>query len=363
MTIKRRIIFALLIIGFILCIPKMIHIYEVKKADSQVKLNNELDQKLNADSPEKQGFGKYLKASRVGYRSVFEQDQNIPKECLDYFDALQKIDFLSGKQQTDQLTYQLLPVQPENCQGEFVKGFTAAQEDFLKKCKPKDKNLSDVISDECSSSVFMLRAAVTRIAVKDKSLNEITDMVQLADLVFSEFSTVFNSENPNFSQMQAIAQRMLDLDPKLFAAQKVNVIASLMQGFTAPKDEDQKIVWDRAEKALIQAQAVKPNDEMLQDAQIAISTHGFDPSLTHDLSEKMTQDNPNNDRGWFLMAYSNWKQGDHPSSINNLKHAIALAPQNQDYQKIMSKVILPNANGESFQSVFKIGISNDDFNH
>ena len=327
-----------------------------KFAQFETKVDAGVNQKQEVAQPVA-GFGKFLKAARVGYRSTLEQDSKIPKECLDFFDALQKIDFLSMGNNGVQLTYQVLPEQPENCKGEFIPGFTAVQQDFIKKCKPENQNLSEPIGEECSSAVFMLRAAVTRLALKDKPLNEITDMAQLTDLVFSELGT-------NSPKMKAIAERMLELDPTLFAAHKINVMSNLIEGFMA-KDQNQDASegWKHSADALAKAREVRPNDEMLDDADTAIQTKGFDPALTRDLSQKMTQDNPANDRGWFLLAYAQWKQGDHEASITNLNHAIALAPNNQDYKNTRQEISKPGATADSFKGAFKVSIGSDDFNH
>ena len=308
------------------------------------------------------GLGKYMKSARAGYRDVFQKDVRLPKDCLDYFDALQKIDFFSAGD--TELTYQMLPHQPEGCSGEFIKGFSAAEQDYLKKCSPKDQNLSEKISEECGSAVFMIRAAVTRLALQDKPLKEITDMAQLADLVFSEFAGIFNKsdQTPDFARMRDISDRMMELNPNLFAAQKVSAISNLMEGFMAEKGSDNSASWDRAEKVIAKALESHPDDETIQDAKIAADTKGFDPALTQELSQKMTNEDPENDRGWYLMSYAEWKQGDHGNSIINLKHAIALAPDNDDYQNILHEISKPHANADSFKGAFKVGISNGDFN-
>ena len=322
------------------------------------------EQKSNTKTPTP-GFSKFLKSARVSYRNVFAQDSKIPKECLDYFDALQKIDFLSAGSQADQLTYQLLPIQPQGCKGEFLRGFATVQKEFLKKCKPADQNLSEKISEECGSAIFLLRAAVTRLALKDKSISEITDMSQLTDLVFSELSGAFNgSQAPDFLKMKAVSERMLALDPDLYAAQKINVMANLMEGFMSPKGSPESAAaWVNTEASLKKALATNPTDETLQDAQIAMQTKGLDPVLTKELSQTMTEQNPNDDRAWYLLAFAEWKQGNHPGSIANLNHAISLAPQNQDYQNTLEAVSKPGANAEAFQGTLRIGISNEDFNH
>jgi len=335
----------------------------VKSRPASAPPASDRDQNVANRAPaQPSGLGKYLKAPRVGYREVFLKDTRIPKDCLDYFDSLQKIDFFSGAE--NELTYQMLPHKPEGCSGEFIKGFSAAEQEYLKKCTPKDQNLSEKISEECSSAVYMLRSGVTRLALQDKPLSEITDMAQLADLVFSEFAGIFNKDDqtPDFARMRAISDRMMELNPNLFAAQKVSAISNLMEGFMAPKGSDNSGSWDRAEQVITKALESHPNDETMQDAKIAADTKGFDPVLTRELSQKMTNDNPESDRGWYLMSYAEWKQGDHGNSIINLKKAIALAPDNEDYQKTLSEISKSNANQDSFKGAFKVGISNGDFN-
>jgi len=137
-----------------------------------------------------------------------------------------------------------------------------------------------------------------------------------------------------------------------------------VEGFMSKeKNEDSTEIWNRSAEALQRAREVRPHDEMLNDADIAIQTKGFDPAKTHELSEKMTQQNPENDRGWFLLAYSQWKQGEHGLSMINLKHAISLAPNNPDYQSTLQEISKPGANGDSFSGAFKVSIGNDDFQH
>lgn len=361
---KKRWIFVIVIFAAILSAPKLKAFFEKMRHSTQASLEQQHDKTLGISN--EHGFGKYLKSARSGYRATFEKDDGIPKECLNFFDELQRIDFFSEGKNIEHFTYQLLPQSPEGCRGELIRGFTNAHDEFLKNCSPKDQNLSEHLSRECEHAVFMLRAAVTRLALKDKAIKDINDLSQLTDLMFSELTGVFNESKsgPAFGRLKDISQKMLELDPKLFAAHKMNVTSNLIEGFMSKQsNQDASDSWKNAEEALKKAYELRPNDEMLNDAAIAVQTKGFDPELTKQVADKMTHENPEQDRGWYLLSYSQWKQGDRASSITNLKRAISLAPSNLDYPGILEEITSASANEDSFKTAFKIEIDDGDFNH
>ncbi len=355
-------ILSALAIGLALIVVALM-IARVKSRHSETVLNSGAVSSTGTTTKTSPAFGQYLKAARIGYRAQLEQDSKIPKECLDFFDALQKIDFVGNE--VDNMTYQMLPPSPQNCVGEFVVGYTSVQEDYFKTCVPTE-NLSEVISEACTTAVFLMRAAVTRVALKNKSLSEISDLTQLTDLVFSEMAGKFGKENmPDFTKMKAISARMLEVDPNLYAAHKVDVMSNMMEAFMSKKDNPLQTeeAWKNTELALAKAKEQKPNDQSLADAEIAIKTRGFDPVNSLNYSREMITQNPENDRGWYLMAFAQWKQGDRSSSIGNLKKAISISPNNREYQKILKEITKPNATGESFAGALSIGLSTDDFIH
>jgi Tfp pilus assembly protein PilF len=110
------------------------------------------------------------------------------------------------------------------------------------------------------------------------------------------------------------------------------------------------------------AQQLNPNDPNLADTEAAIHTHGFDPAKTVEYASGMVQKNPRDDRAFFLLAYGQWKGNDRNNAVQNLKKAIALNPNRQDYKDVMAAITQPNATADAFKGSMSIAVSNDDFN-
>lgn len=309
-------------------------------------------------APMQKGLGQYLRSPRAGYKEILQKDESTPKACLDFFDSLQRLDFFAGE--VSQMSYQTLPMPPDACKDGLEKNLAKARQDFLKKCRPQNQNLSDKIGEDCISAVYFLRARITELSLKNKPVSEIVDLKQLTDLIFAQLS----DEHPNFDQMKLIADRMLELDPNIMAAHKVNVIASIFEGFAANEaHQNREQAWANANAALQGARNLNSNDPIIKDASIAIQTKGFDPELTRDYAENMIHENKNQDQGYFLLAYAQWKQGEQAIAKNNLNRAIALAPDNDDYKKVQTDISKPGATRDSFKGIFKVGISYGDFTH
>jgi tetratricopeptide (TPR) repeat protein len=337
-----------------------------------IKIRNNMTKIVGAPAPVqvdqskvKKNLGEYLRQPRANYKPAMEANTQVPKACVDYFDQLQKLDLISFKQSNFKVSYQDLPQPPTDCVM-VDDAYQAAEKTFMEKCLMGNNTKSDVVSEDCASSLFMMRAAVTRVIFKDKPIKEISDLHQLTDLLFAEFSGAFNAEHsPDFSRISSVAARMLELNPNLYVAAKVAAITDVIPGLINEKTatpEQKAEYWAKAEQSLKRAQNMNPNDGTLADAEAAVRTEGFNPAKTVEYAQGLVQKNPGDDRAQFLLAMGQWKSNDRNASVQSLQRAIELNPTNQDYQKTMAAISSPDATGDSFKGSISINVSSDDFN-
>jgi hypothetical protein len=113
------------------------------------------------------------------------------------------------------------------------------------------------------------------------------------------------------------------------------------------------------------AVSLNPSDPMLSDLDVLIKTHGLQPdrlaSYAKDLIEAEASNALEVARGEFFLSYSLWKKGDRTSSIESLKKAVSLNPENEDYKAMLNKVSKPGAKIEDFKGTIKIGVGYGDF--
>jgi|GEM_PF-3729118 len=308
--------------------------------------------------PLKKGLGEYLHQPREHYETLAKANPAIPAACGDYFERLEAIDFRDFQKTNFKLQYQAIPSPDPDCVIADA-SYSLAEKDFMQKCMLQHERRSDVVDDDCARALFLMRASVTRLLLKDKPVSEITDLKQLSDLMFAEFvGKSGESDPPDFARLGQVAERMLELNPNLYAAAKVATFSDLEKGMSEKTPE----AWQKAQAALKRAETMNPEDPDLTDTAMAIQTQGFDPARTVDEANRMLQEDPNDDRGYFFLAYGQWKANDRQAAIANLQKAIDLNPSREDYRQIMNEITAPKADGDSFKGALSVTVSDDDFN-
>lgn len=306
------------------------------------------------------GTGKYLRAPRPEFVADIQKTMAISLACKPYASEIQKLDLLQMMKDRATVSYQMLPALPRDCQFQD-KRTAAALKSFLERCQPKER-ASEPITEECSSHLFMLRAALTRQLYSDRVLGDIDDLRVLTDMMFAEFVPPQEGEMPNYQDAKKVSERMLEIDPQLFVAAKVSSFVDVIDGLVR-KSQGQASpqFWEQAQKTLDRAKTLNPNDPALAEVEAAIETQGFDPTLTQSYIERVHQQGRESGSSWYLKAYTEWKLGKPDDARASLKRAIALSPGNSQYAQTMVAIDQEGANSESFQGILSFGIDSKDF--
>ncbi len=327
-----------------------------------------------------EGVTKYIKSPR-NFRSAissigYSESGTFNKECVEYLSRLEAMNLSQLGTPNAKLTYRGLPEKPEKCA--WTDPFLdRMQKDFQKVCKqtlnrkapkPKEEDVSlhGTISDDCSEKLFFMRAAVTRHILQEKQLAEINDLQQLVDLLYTEFVITDKNTPLNHPRIQALSERILELNPALYVAAKTAAYATATEAVLASRnpsvdESTRNALWKKTELALARTEDLKPRDSEMEDARAALITLGFDPEKTLDYTNAYISKYPSEARGYFLKAYAEWKKGSRDASLENLAKAIEREPTNLSYQELMTELKKPDAKPESFQGEFKFGVSTEDF--
>ena len=311
----------------------------------------------------KKSLSDFLRAPRKDYKEALGKNATIPADCVDYFDQLEQIDMMTFKQPESTLTFQQLPVRPEKCQFSDS-AYDAAQKAFNEKCLGQETSPNAVVSEECGSALYFVRASITRLLLKDKPIAEIKDLSKLTDLLFSEFQAAsVDGHSFDSARLREIGQQMLNRNSNLFVAAKVVNFADILDGINSLEKKDPKSdeVWARAATSLNRARAMNPQDPDMDDLEMVVSTQGMNPDKALTYSKALVAKDANNSKGYYVQAYSEWKNSHQNESMESLKHAMDLDPKNEEYAQIYQAITTPGSTIDSFRMPMKFGISSKDF--
>ena len=326
------------------------------------------DETLVAGSSGESGAGRgaastLLRSARPELANDIFNSVGFTEDCKGYVAEVQKLDLIELERNHYKLSYQLVPKQPEVCR--FVDAsMNQMIQDLSRTCKPT-ANDSEAISEKCASSLFRLRAAMTRQMYHARPLSTIRDMRVLTDLMFAEFATIDNTTMPDLRRAKNIADRMLELDPKLYVAAKVGAFAEVIDAMSKKQKNTSMIAeeWVAAAHAVENAKQLNPNDETLEDAEMLVKTQGFEPKLALDYSNKMIAKRSENAKAWYLKAYAEWKMGAREKAQISLTKASSLAPGNREYSQTLVEISRPNAKVDAFKGSISFGVTPGDFDN
>jgi hypothetical protein len=307
------------------------------------------------------GTGQFLKAPRPELQNIVNASISIPEACKRFVAEVQNLDLLQLDKDQYRLSYQQLPLISESCRFTDPK-ITAVLQALEQACRAEG-SLSAPVRESCASQLFMLRAVLTRLMMSARPLSSITDMRVLTDMMFAEFAQINGQTAPDLRTAQLVAERMLELDPKLYVAAKVAAYADVIQ--TLNRQQANGLLpdseWNRSMEALQRTRQLNPEDPGLEGAEALVQTKGFRPLLCVEHAQSLLRMNDRNPTAWYLKSYGEWKLNQKSESRASLRRAVELAPGQRDYAQTLVAISQPSAGPHAFQGSLTFGVSSEDF--
>lgn len=316
----------------------------------------------------------YIRAPRKERKAIvaLSESEHAPfkSECVDYFDSLESLNLMQWDTLEKRPKYRSLLRRPEKCtlNDPFLERMHT---EFAKSCRIRGKvrvideaverEYREPLSNDCVEKIFYLRAALTRLTLRDRPLAEITELQALLDLLLTEFLLPKKDSPPDYAKIRATAERLLELSPNLYLALKTLIYSQAHDAMETPSSDARDEKWKKAESQLARANELRPADDRLEDARAAITTQGFDPDRTLKYSSAYIAKYPSAGRGYYLKAYGEWKKNSKDASIAALTRATELELLNLLYRDTLAEIKKPDAKIEVFKSPFTFGISAEDF--
>lgn len=213
------------------------------------------------------------------------------------------------------------------------------------------------VSQECLASLFLLRSAWAAWLKKDVPIETINDLPELGDRLAGAFAKLFSNE-PQPAALRAVAERILEIDPRIYGAAKAAVIAEVLTGLKAKATP---VEWSRLNGILERARGLaRQDDPELKTLERIIETAGFEPTRVKESSRERLRDTSLSaeDRAATLheLAYAEWKLGNQDESVALLQQAIGLSPSHPDWLSTQARILKPGANPDTFEMQFPIGV-------
>jgi len=271
--------------------------------------------------------------------SLKSQSKEVTEECATFWGKLRELDLRNhGKEigdiraKTGSDKCVTVPAQLRNL-----------HEFFNAHCKDKTN------SPQCLVGLYYYRAALTDYLTKDISIRQISDPKILIDKMIA------NREiNPRLS-IEA-AERLSEIDPKLYEARKAQVLGRLFLA-TQEAAENKNGSWIELEEAIEKAKELGNSDPELIEAELyteMLRSNSSDEAL--EKSRAIADSNPQEWRGPYYAAWALFKDGRGQEALDYLAEAQQRDPQNSRIREAIEGIKKGDA------SPFKANISFNDLN-
>lgn len=198
--------------------------------------------------------------------------------------------------------------------------------------------------DLCSTNAVFLRAYL-----RTKGLKNSDDKEQLADLVLREFAKGM----PDFKNLKNLAEKLMNMDPKQLAYQKLWAMSKLIASVDSKKSP-----LDLADDIYGRVDPEMWEDPQMKGLDLALKT-GFDPQEIESMTrEALAQ----KDDSWTreALGWSLWKQGRKSEALDNLRRAIQLNPKDPWLQEQYKRVKSKGAGPDDYHGRISLGVSVED---
>lgn len=225
----------------------------------------------------------------------------------------------------------------------------------------------------CQMATIMLRSTLATSVRGERPLSEITDSRELADLLISNFGQLFTEDlsgSVSVASITAVADRMLELNPRLFAAMKAGALGQMLdfslrkealeKGMVPEGTTVEKPDWAELEKRVAQIAESNPNDPDLPTLRRLAETEGMTPDLVRKVALERLAKNPRDAAEFQMLAWSYFRSGRRQEAKAELDRAIAIDPRNREYRMNRAIVISPKTLPEDFKIVMKVGFGFSD---
>lgn len=202
---------------------------------------------------------------------------------------------------------------------------------FNKTCEPGAN------SNQCLVALYYYRAALTDFATRNMKIEQINDPKILVDKMLA------NREINPLLSVQA-AERLSDLEPKLYEAKKAQVLGRL---FIATKNSDasSEETWNALDEAIQKAKELGDSDPELIEAELMSEL--FRPNNIKRAQEKakeLAEDFPDEWRGPYFAAWALFKEGRGQEALDFLAEAQRRQPENARIKEAIEGIKKGDAN-------------------
>jgi hypothetical protein len=226
----------------------------------------------------------------------------------------------------------------------------------------------DTQFSDCQSALVMLRSTLATIARGPRTLEEITELRELADHLIADFAEVFTGMSPlGLKSLQATADRMSELDPRLVSAAKAGAMGAMLEAVMQKEArakgdaEAEAPDWAAFEKRIALIEELNPSDSDLDALKRLAKTNGMTPDLVREDSRIRLERNPGDWHEQQIYAWANWRLGRKDEARSALREALKLeaasgTSRNTELHANWKAIQNPNATREDFKIQMKIGV-------
>lgn len=209
---------------------------------------------------------------------------------------------------------------------------------------------------QCQVALWQLRGGVTAWRNRDVPLSEIDDLEVLADHLAFAFSKVM-VEKPDGRQLVRVSERILELNPHVYAAAKTALLGTLFEAFEDKTQWDSEVYRDRVEWLLERAERINPDGRDLEALRTTIATQGMKPELVQAWAQAQLREDGGNAQALNALGYAQWRLGQRQAALATLRQAAELAPNDHEIQRNWHAAQRPGAKAEDVQMRLTVGLN------
>lgn len=259
--------------------------------------------------------------------SIKAESPEVSEGCARFWERLREFDLRNHGKEVGDIR---IKTGSEKC--ETVPAQLKNLHDFFNThCKDKAS------SSQCLLGLYFYRAALTDFLTKEVPIRQISDPKVLIDKMIA------NREiNPGLS-LEA-AQRLSEMEPRLYEAKKAEVLGRL---FIATREaQDKKNTnWGELDEAIKKARELETSDPELIEAELyseMLRSNGSDEALER--ARELSDSNPQEWRGPYYAAWALFKEGRGQEALDYLSEAQRRDSQNSRIREAIEGIKKGDAN-------------------
>jgi tetratricopeptide (TPR) repeat protein len=196
-------------------------------------------------------------------------------------------------------------------------------------CITPDEEGSNAMQSNCALYFYFYKAGLVAFFQKDKALTDLTTD-ELALIFYHEYN---NLDPKRLDALSGIADELVRRVPS-FSVKKAKASIAFFQFMQQPGPGK----GDELRRMLGELKDQNPHDEQLLELHFVALAIMNDLKQMNELTENFVKDHPSSAAGFYIRSAYFWQIKDRAKTIETLKNAIALEPNNARYTEAQDRV-------------------------